>query len=181
MKEIMDFKNSVSILGQNHQDILKETKLLYDTLTNLRYEGKVNSGKNVREMKKILGFFSEKLIPHMKLEDIIFSYLQTHIPKIESVIRVLEAEHKEIKVNLEVLEFLIHELEEEKSESKRTQTIEKLKDKGTYFIYLLEHHIQVEDESIFGTIDQELHIDEAKELLKKIKECHEWRFLVDGY
>ncbi len=176
-KEITELKKRIASLEENHDEILKKADQLYDALTNLRYEGKVAFGRNINKVEKMLGFFNDRLVPHMKVEDIIFSFLGTHIPRLEPVLRLLEVEHREIKTNLEVLEFLLKELSEEKLEPKRTQTIEKLRDKGIYFIYLLRNHIQVEDDSIFQTSAQELRAQEQKDLLKKIKECSEGKFL----
>ena len=167
-KEPVGIKDRITLLGFNHKDILERADRLYDAITNLRYEGKAAFGKNMTEAGKVLEYFNEELVSHMKLEDTIFVYIETHIPKLESVIRILQAEHKELKVNLEVLGFLFRELSEEKNETRRTQTVEKLKDKGTYFVYLLRNHIQAEEESIYRTIDQELHADEKKEPQRRI-------------
>ncbi len=174
-RAIGNLENSIARIEQDHKECLRKTDQLYDAMTNLRFEGKAAFGRNINDVKKILDFFDGNFVPHMKLESIIFSYLETHIPRLESIIKILRAEHNELKVNLEVLQFLIDELLKEKNEFKHTQTIEKLKDKTTYFIYLLRNHIQAEDESIYRIIDQGLHEDEKRELLKKIRESDEWK------
>ena len=165
----MDKKESRVMLERDHKEILQEADHLYDVLTNLRYEGKVNFGKNVTKVGKILKFFNEKLIPHIAVDETIFPFLETHIPKLEPMIRLLQGEHKEIKVNLEVLSFLLEELVSEKDEHKHPQMVERLRDKGIYTVYLLRNHIQVEDEGVYRTIEEDLKPEEKKELLRKIQ------------
>ena len=165
-KEAGNLECSLAAIEQDHKECLQRTDELFEAMSNLRFEGKAALGRNTQDIRKILDFLQGNFVPHMKLESVIFSYLEMHIPRLESIIKILLAEHKELKVNLEVLQFLLGDLLEEKSESRRPQTIEKLKDKATYFIYLLRNHIQAEDESIYKALEQELHRDEKEELFK---------------
>ena len=176
MSEI-SLKENIETFLRHHAGVLAKTDRFLEAITRLRYEGKVAFGKNMNEVGDLLDYFTEKIIPHMKVEDIIFSFLEIHIPKLEALIRLLQAEHKELKVNLEVLRYLFDELSEEKSEPKRTQLIEQLKDKATYFSYFVRNHVQAEEESIYRSIDQELHLEEKKELIRRIKECEAWEAL----
>lgn len=169
----MDLKNKISTFEQEHEDILALSEKLDTDITNLRYEGKVNFSKNIHSVEKTLTAFCEKLIPHMKLEDVVFAYLDTHVPKLDPVIRLLQAEHKELHLGLEMLQFLRREIAEEKNETKRTQAVERLRDKGTYVIYFLRNHMQAEKESIYAVIQKDLKKEEQKELQRRIVDSQE--------
>ena len=169
-KETALSENSSAFFYEKHKDVLEQVDQLNDVLTNLRYEGKVHVGRNMNDIEKVLIFFSKELLPHVKLDEMVFAFVEKHIPKLESVVRLLQAEHKEMVVNIEVFSFLFRELEHEKNESKRVEAIEKLRDKGTYLVYLLRNHIQAESEIVYKIIDRELRPEEKKTLFKLVKE-----------
>lgn len=166
--ENLDNTYSGLSLHQDREGILSESNALEDALQCLRYEGKVNIGKNINVADKKLGLLTEKILLHIKMEEIIYSFLSVHVPKLDPLIRLLKAEHEEIKVDLEVLEFLLKEITQEKLESKRNQDIEKLKDKGTYLVYLLRNHLRAETDSVYPVIQNELHEEERKELWSRL-------------
>ena len=161
-------ERSIHQFEEGHEEILAQTESLSSAVTRLQYEGKVNSGRNLKEIEDVLHFLKHKLIPHMKKEDMVFNLLGNEIPKLEPVFRILFAEHKELKVNLEVLSFLLDELEEKKNGSRRVQILEKFKDKVTYLLYLMRHHIQVEDESVFKVVDAQMTPSRREELEKQL-------------
>ncbi len=169
-KEILDAENNFAFMYKKHKEVLEKVDQLNDTLTNLRYEGKVHIGRNMNDIEKVLSFFNEDLLPHVKLDEMVFTFVGTHVPKLESVIRLLQAEHKEMVVNIEVFSYLFRELENEKNESKRMEAVEKLRDKGTYLIYLMRNHIQAESEGVYKVIDRELRPEEKKTLFKMMRE-----------
>lgn len=140
-------KEKVLRLEKEHTQILHRVEALSSAVTELQYEGKVNFGRNLKEVAKILNFFKRNLFGHMDKEDVFFNVISREIPQLEPVFHILFAEHKEIKVNLEVLLFLVRDLEADKGTSRSTQILAKLRDKTNYLLYLLRHHVQVEDES----------------------------------
>src|SRR3989338_1317839 len=103
----MSLGETITTLEQNHSGLLEKADRLYDVFANLRYEKKADLDKRMRAVREGLDFFEEKLVPHMELEEIIFSFLAMHVPKLESIIRLLQSEHKELKMNLELVRFLI--------------------------------------------------------------------------
>ncbi|MBI4394882.1 MAG: hemerythrin domain-containing protein [Candidatus Omnitrophica bacterium] len=157
-------------LEEDHEEILQRTNRLNDILTNLRYEGKPSLGKNLKEVRETIQFFNQEVIQHVKLEDeTIFPFLETHIPKLESVIHLLHAEHEGFKRNLKSFESLVKELEKNSSEPNHGKTLEKIRELGTYLVYSIRNHMQAEDESVYKLIDQELRPNEKQELMKRMK------------
>ncbi len=148
---------------------MEKTNQLDEVLTHLRYEGKVQLGKNTEELEKLVAYFKKQLLTHVKKEEAVFSFLHTRIPKLDPLLHLLQAEHKELKVNIEVLEFLSRDLAQEKGDAHRIQIIEKLKEKGTYLIYFLRHHLQVEEEGIYMAADKDLKKEEKKEVSRLLQ------------
>lgn len=156
------------VFQQDRQGIFAESNALEEALQHLRYEGKVNIGKNINTVDVKLKTLKEKVLPHIKTEETVFSFLSVHVPKLDPLMRLLKAEHEEIKVDIEVLEYLLKETVHEKQESKRNQNIEKLKEKGMYLVYLLRNHLRAEHDSIYPVIQTELHDEERKELWSRL-------------
>lgn len=167
MKKRTDSKNIVELLEKGHRYTLDKTYQMDEILTNLRYEGKASFGKNLKQADALMHFFNKELTEHVKLEEeVVFPFLERHLPKLESVIHLLKAEHEDFRRNLRSFQFSFGEL----SREKRIERIEKIKELGTYLIYLLRNHIQAETESVYKVVDRELHSDEKRELAGKIRE-----------
>ena len=161
--------NLVQTLEHNHEEAFQKTDQFYDVLVNLRYEGKASFGKNMKEAEDVLKFFHGEHTRHMKLEDdVLFPFIKAHVPKLEPVIHLLHAEHEDFKRNLQSFECEINELVKEKDESDKVRILEKIREIGTYMIYLLRSHNQSESNSIYHVIDHELHEDEIRELQDQI-------------
>lgn len=168
MTEHLDNTYNSLIFQQGREGILAESNALEEALQCLRYEGKVNIGKNLNTVDTKLKELNGKVLPHIAMEQTVFSYLSVHVPKLDPLMKLLKAEHEEIKVGLEVLEFLLKEIMQERHETKRNQDIEKLKDKGTYLIYLLRNHLRAESDSVYPVIQNELHEEERRELWSRL-------------
>ncbi|MBI4372939.1 MAG: hemerythrin domain-containing protein [Candidatus Omnitrophica bacterium] len=159
-------------LGEEHHSISQETDRFQEILTHLRYEGKACIGKNLKEVRETLKFFNSEVIQHMKFEEeTLFPFLEVHIPKLESVIHLLHAEHEDFKRNLKSFELSIRELEKDASEPNDGKTLEKIRELGIYLIYLIRNHIQAENESVYKIINQELRPSEKQELKRRIKKA----------
>ena len=146
-------------IEQIHAATLYQVDCLNETLTNLRYEGKAFLEKNLKDIRSVLKFLNRELIPHIKFEEeFIFPFVGTHIPKLESLIHLLRAQHKELQEHLKNFGSLLEESGKEDG-----RTLEKIREQGIYMIYLIQHHIQVENESIYKIVDSELNHHEKKE------------------
>ncbi|MBI4971035.1 MAG: hemerythrin domain-containing protein [Candidatus Omnitrophica bacterium] len=162
--------NVVQLLEKSHDETFQRTDQFRDLLINLRYEGKLSLGKNLKQAEDVLKFFSQEHAGHMQFEEeILFPYLKSHVPKLEPVIYLLHAEHLDFKNNLKNFENLIGELSKERQESDRAVIFEKIRETGAYLIFLLRSHNQSESESVYKVIDRELHDDEKEELAEKIE------------
>lgn len=159
----------VALLENAHTDTLQKIDRLQDILTNLRFEGKVRLGKNLKEAGRVLDFFDKELMPHLNLEEkILFPFVETHLPKLESVIHLLQAEHEDFRKNLEGFRFLLQEIPKKKYESIRGEMTERLREQGLYLIYLLRNHIQEETETVYKVANRELRPSEKSTLQKEI-------------
>ena len=164
-------KETISFLRESHDDALENADRLHDLVTNLRYEGKFSVGKRLREVRKIIEFFNRELLKHVELEEeVIFPFLEAHIPKLESIINLLHAEHEDFKLNLENFQFQLLALLKAKNDAERAKVIEKVREKGTYLTYLLRSHIHEENASVYQAIEQQLRQNEKKELERKIQQ-----------
>ncbi len=154
-----------TFFDQEENEILRQVEDFHKILTHLKYEGKVSRGKNVkaanRAMSRLVGTFKK----HRRLqEEIIFPFLQVHIPKHEAVIRFLRSDHEDIKKNKDRLRLSLQKL------SKQSVTENgKIQELGVYLICLLRHHLELEKENIHKAIKRELREDEKKEIGVRIK------------
>lgn len=163
-------KELFGIFKAEHQSALENTRQLENLLTNLRYEGKPALGRNLKEIRAVLNFFNQDLMSHISVEEgVLFPFVGTHVPKLEPALHLLQAEHEDFKGSLRSFDLSLSELEKENSDPDRGRIIEKVRERGTYLIYLIRNHIQAEMESVYRVIDQELRAGEKKELEKRVK------------
>ena len=165
-------KDVVEFFEAEYKEVLNKLDQLSEATKNLRFEGKLSYGKNIKEVEEVIKFLEKKLYQHIALDEkIIFPFVEAHIPKLEPILRFLRAERNEFKINLEVFESLFKKLKGGKMEPQQHKIVEELREKGIYLVCLMRNHIQTENESVYKTIDQQLREDEKKELLRRIKEC----------
>ena len=161
-------KEAADLLQKGHNDTLRKTVELEDALLNLRFEGKASRGKNLRMAREVFRFLETELLHHMRMEDeVVFPFLKTHVPRLEPVIRRLVAEHRDFEKNLGRFGQNLGTAAKGTSEGPG-RSIEKVRENGTYLIYLLRNHIQTESQSVYSVIDRELRVDEKKDLAQKI-------------
>ena len=166
--KVISVKRMVAFFEKEYHDVLGRLDELYEATKNLQFEGKVSSGKNIKVIERVIDYLKKKLFLHIALDEkIIFPFLEAHIPKLTVVLSLLRAERNEFKANLEDFESLFSKLKEEKNDQQYYKLVRDLREKGIYLVCLMRNHIQVENESIYKIIDQELHNDEKKELLRR--------------
>ena len=140
-----------------------------DIFIRMRYEGKVNFYTNLNNIKKTLVFLKKNLLPCIEVENICFGFVEKHIPRRQALVKILEAEHKEIIFLIKGLSDLVNKLNRLRSTISRTEVIDKLKEKGTYLNYFIRQHTQIENAEVFSPIDKELGPQEKQILLKSLK------------
>lgn len=166
----LSVKGAVSYLKASHDEAVDQIDRLHALITNLRYEGKLSLGKNLKELREVLSFFNRQLRKHMELEEeVIFPFLETHVPKLESLIRLLHLEHEDFETNLENIQFQIQNVLKTSDELERGKIVEKIRERGTYLTYLLRNHIQEENGTVYKALTEELHPNEKKELERLMK------------
>ena len=152
-----------------HQELFEKTDRLNHVLTNLRYEGKTNLGKNLKEVWEILCFFENEVSVHIEAEEkILFPFLETHVPRLSPLISLFHAEHEDFKKNLKRFRLALENFCGEKNDHSRSEYIDKVKEAGTYLIYLLRQHLPAEEESVYKAVYHELHDEEREELERLI-------------
>lgn len=169
-------KSVMVLFKKEHQDVLQKLDDLNDSISNLQFEGKVFFGKNTKAIEKTVQFLKKKLLRHIELdEEVIFPYVQMHIPKLYPMLCFLKAERNEFKLSIKNFEFLSQQLRGEKNELRQQKIVDQIKEKGIYVVCLMRNHIQIEIESVYKPLDQELHLDEKKELITK---CLKYRLKI---
>ncbi len=161
-------KNAEALFDGCHEETLQKLELLEKILADFRYEGKTSRGKNLKGALALLDYFNCRLMDHFKMEDkILFPFLIVHLPKLESVIGLLRSEHQDFRNCLRNFSKSLKNISREKTGNHQIREIEKLNEHGTYLIYLLRNHFQVESECLYQAIDRDLHLEERKELIKR--------------
>lgn len=156
-------------LRKEHETALNLIEQLEGALVGLQFEGKTSVGRHVKQIRSVIDFFLGRFAKHTELEEhIIFPYLAAHVPKLDLVLPLLCSQHEELRKSIEDLEPLIELFSNNVSKVDPAKTIHKIREIGTYLIYLLRHHIEVEHTSIYKIIDHELRQNEKNELKKKL-------------
>jgi hemerythrin-like domain-containing protein len=163
-------RDIVKVLEADHARALRQADHFGKVILHLRFEGIPRLGKNLKDVKQALKFFEKELSEHLELENRgIFPYLETHIPRLEPVIRLFYSDHAGFKENLKRFRTLLRRLAAGKRMAlKNTELMENLRETGTCMIYLLKHHLQSESASVYRAIARELRSEEVKDLAKRI-------------
>lgn len=162
-----------ALLERDDNLVIQKTKGLQNALIHLRFEGKASLGKNLRKISDILRFFNRDVDKHMREEEkALFPYLQNHLPKLGSLISLLQSEHREVRRNMKCFHFLLGQLiRNRKSLHLNGEIIENLKETGSYLTCLLQGHLMEESEILYRAADHGLHPIEKENLVRKIKKC----------
>ena len=155
-------------LQEIHGDILNKADELYAAVSGLQCEGKISLERNLLKIQRVMDFLKEKLLPHIELdEEVVFPFLERHIPKLDPMLRFLRSEHSEIRSNLAELEVLISKMRQQRAAVRRNRIITQIKEQGTYLYCLMRNHIQTETESVYKELNKRLDTGEKKKLLEE--------------
>lgn len=155
----------LDLLEADDAKTLEKTAQFQEVLTALRYEGKASLGKNLASAREVLGFFKQELTEHVALEEeVLFPFLKTHFPKLEPVLTLLQAEHENFRRSTGTLESQIQELSNKRTSPSRGESLEKIRETGTYLIFLLQTHLLAEREALYKVIDGGLSRAEQERL-----------------
>lgn len=164
-------RDPLALLQASDVKALEEVDRLYRVLTNLHYEGKPMVGKNVNEAREVLLFFSTELAEHVELEErVLFPFLETHLPKLETLISLLRSEHVDFRKSVQNFELALLELANERRGSSQPRILGEIRERGIYLVYLLRNHVHVEQEGIYRVVERDLHAEEKQELARRVAE-----------
>ncbi len=150
--------------------VLEKFDLLYDSIQNLHYEGKMSFSKNMRIINETVQQLKPILANHMNLDDqVIFPFASNNIPILEPMINFLKAERNEFIAQLESFEVLFQEFIQHKTGVANYMLLEKMREKGIYVVCIVRNHMQAEIEGIYKVLDQRLKFVEKKELFRLIQ------------
>ncbi len=149
--------------------VLEKLGQLENALNNLQYEGKLFSSGHINKAEDVVRFLKKKYTAHIKLDNnIIFPFLERHIPKLHPVLLYLRAERREFQEGFKIFEETLSELKRGNKDVIRHGIIGRLKDRGIYLICLMRSHIQLEEQSVYEGITRGLHKDEKSALIQKV-------------
>lgn len=164
----MASKFLTTFFHQECEEIKARTTSLGEILTLMRFEGKASEGKNLRRACDVFDSFDKELVRHMALEDkVIFSFIEQHVPKFDSLIYLLRSEHQDISRHLKNFKKILSGLRKTKKAA-HSQKMAELQESGTYLIYLLKNHIQAECDSLYYAVDRYLKKEEKEQLRSRI-------------
>lgn len=159
-----------SFLEEDHAGTLEKTRQFQTLLVNLQYEGKASRGSNLKQIGELLRFFKDEVSRHMRIEERIeFPFFKTHLPRLEFLIELLSAEHREFRRNIHALEFLWAQLARSSRASSHPKWMERFTGRAGYVANLLQGHLQEESKILYRVADRLLRGEEKKALVKKIR------------
>lgn len=160
----------LNLFEKDHDDTLQKTHRLEEILVHLRYEGNASLGKNVKQAREVLAFFSREVQRHMRDEErVLFPFLKTHLPRLEPLVLYLSSEHQDFRRHVTRFKFLLAKLSKRKGPRDCGEAIGKLKETGIYLVHLLRAHLQGESDILYKVADRELRQDEKKMLEKRFQ------------
>lgn len=169
-----DAPAGIDKLTSIHRDLLAQTDRLNDVLINLQYEGKTKLGKNLKEIWDVLCFFEKEVDVHVGTEEAcLFPFISTHVPRLDPLVQLFHAEHEDFRKNLRIFRLAMEDLCSDRSEENKILFVDRVREIGTYLVYLLRQHLKAENESLYKAINEELHEEERLELDKLIQQHEE--------
>ena len=162
-------KTIFGILEKDHKTTSQKLNQFYGVLKKLRYEGKLTLGQNLTEADRLVTYFKRELDGHMRDEEqILFPFLQIHVPRLGPMIYLLLSEHEDFRNSIKDLKTALGEFKRRKAF--KPSTLDRICEQGTYLICLLRSHMSVESNSLYRVADKELRLSEKRKLIKQI-EC----------
>ncbi len=169
------FKKTLGLFEARHDEIARRANRFQEVLTNLNYEGKPRLGKNLKEARALLNGLKKSLSAQFAVEEkAIFPFLGKHIPKLNCALDLLQAEHEELKTQLEIFENRLDVFpKRQKGSQERLKAAPRIKESGTYLVYCLRNHLRAEKGLIFKCLGRELKKEEKRKLARLITEVFE--------
>ncbi|MDP3920598.1 MAG: hemerythrin domain-containing protein [Candidatus Omnitrophota bacterium] len=156
-------------ITQRNETALKKAGELNDLLTRSRYEGKMHFGRNLDAITRLVAYFDKEFGEHLRLEEeVIYPYLEKHVPKSRSPLAFLRGEHADFRSRLGEIKSCAARLGKQKTDSERSLIFEMLQNTGVYLVYWTRNHLHAENESVYKMIDNQLLPEEKRELSREV-------------
>ena len=153
---------------------LKEIKRLEHVLRDLHFEGKPRFGRNLRETMETIEDLERPLARRFQIEEKkVFPFLRRHVPKLTPVLAMLEAERRGFRARIKNLKGSVRRLAKSTSSRERGRMTHKLREEGTYLLYFLKSHLDLEAATLYRVVSRDLRDDEKRELKGLERMCHE--------
>lgn len=166
-------ENQKKILADDHSHFIEQADVLQKILVQLRFEGKACLQKNIKEACEVVDFFDRELLLHLEIEEqVVFPFVETHVPKLESMVGILRSEYENFRRGLQEFKTHLWQLSENLTEEENKKICANAREKGAYVLYLLRDRMIPKCDAVYLILDQELHRDEKKELVRRIQD---WR------
>lgn len=170
MRKLEKIKNFTDVFSEERHHVFNKLDKLHEFLKKLKYEGKRYRQSNIRTIERILSTLKETYLTHKQIdEEIIFPFLERHIPRLDPVLSLLTVECTEFYNIVSDCEALLKEFHKSEKQEAQMNALDRLSEKGIYAIVLIRNHIQMEIESVYKVIDKELSQSEKKQLIEALK------------
>ena len=157
---------------QEHAEINHETDKMVKAILNLRLEGKNLAENNLKQIQGVLEYFDKTLICHIAAEEKgLFPFLDRHVPKLETLTRLLRSEHLSIMEEIKGIETLVKKIRKQRWCVESVRDVELLRESGTYLVHILRGHAHEENSSVYRAVTHELRHSEQKELIRVMEQC----------
>jgi len=155
---------------ETYSPLLQQGQKLEAVLTHLRFEGKPMRGKNLKEACRVVDFFTAALPRQFEFEEqVLYPFLDAHIPKLNPITSILKAEHENFRNTLGRFKYDLWACGENDDPIRLEGTIQKVRESGIYLIYLLHDRMRANQQALYETMERELHSDEKKEIIQRFQ------------
>lgn len=152
-------------LESEHQRNLKILTQFSEVLKRLRFEGRAQCPKNLRRLRRLMLFFKDKSVRHMRYEEkTLFPFLESHIPRLQPLIRLLLSEHEDFRLAFKDIEGALRGFKGIRADN--LAALQTIQARGAYLACLLRSHLWAESNVLYSTASKQLK-DEEKKLLAK--------------
>jgi hemerythrin-like domain-containing protein len=171
VSEVTAKNANIDFIKKGHSSIFRIAQRLLFMITRFRREGKTAFGARVREAQDLLNRFTHEWKWYVEMEEnIILSFLQVHVPRLESDIPFFRLEHEELKDRVQKIVDILEALAREEHASNRTQLILKVQDLTTYWFCQLKQHIKSEEQVISTVMIRELKPNERAKIARLLQD-----------
>lgn len=141
----------ISVFLDKKQDvILQNCNRLMALSKKLCYEGKVFLGVNLKRFRKLWEDINEQLLSHMRGdEDVIFPFLETHIPRLVPFVHMLQEETREIRAGITEINCLLRLVNSARDAKERRVNVAMLAEKVPFVYCLIRSHLEMEGKSLY--------------------------------